>query len=237
MITFLLALLFAPAASASAFPGPEVMGAFEGNFRSGYAFASAMSPSADKRVTPVARLTASYLYYHFPDFGGESRVVSPGLAFGIGASWRPSRLAVTLVAGYEARYVHTRPTTGADVARADHGVSLSGDVYYQATSKIAVAGSVSYGFAQHYLWARVLAKHQILPTRGTAVTAFAVGVDSTVHGNNQARGVGGGVFGELSFPGASTALMLRVGLGREIHKNATNTNLQGTLGASIYKAF
>ncbi|MDP2310204.1 MAG: cellulose biosynthesis protein BcsS [Pseudomonadota bacterium] len=236
MSALLLALLLSRSASAAAFPAPEAMGAFEGNVRSGYAFASLMSPSVDRRITPVARLTLSYLYYRFPDFGGEARVLSPGVAFGVGASWRPDRLALTVVAGYEARYVQTRPTTGEAVARADHGVSVSGDVYFQASSRVALAGSVSYGFAQNYLWARVLAKRQLFPLQGSAITTFATGIDATIHGNHQARGVGAGVFGELSFPGASTSLMLRVGLGREVQPGASDA-LEGTLGASIYKAF
>ncbi|MDP2316475.1 MAG: cellulose biosynthesis protein BcsS [Pseudomonadota bacterium] len=236
MIPFLLALLFSGPAAAGAFPAPEAMGGFEGTLRSGYAFASVMSPSVDKRVTPVARLTLNYLYYRFPDQGGEARVISPGLAFGVGASWRPDRLSLTLVAGYEARYVQTRPTTGAPVARADHGVSVSGDVYFQASSRVALASSVSYGFAQNYLWARALAKRQLFPVRGTAVTAFAMGLDGTVQGNEQARSVGGGLFGELSFPGARTALGLRVGLSREIQPGASNALLP-SLGGSIYKSF
>ncbi len=236
MIALLLTMLLSGPAAAGAFPAPEVMGAFEGTLRSGYAFASLMSPSVDGRVTPVARLTVSYLYYRFPDFGGEAKVLSPGVAFGVGARWRPDRLSLTLVGGYEARYVQTRPTTGAFVDRADHGVSVSGDVYFQASSRVALASSVSYGFAQNYLWARVLAKRQILPTVGTAIRTFSMGVDATLHGNEQARGVAGGVFGELSFPGASTSLMLHVGLGREIQPGARD-NLQGTLGGSIYKSF
>lgn len=236
MIPLLLGLLFSSPAVAGAFPAPEVMGAFEGTLRSGYAFVSVMSPSVDRRVTPVARLTASYLYYRFPDYGGEARVISPGLAFGVGARWRPERLSLTLVAGYEARYVQTRPTVGAPRARADHGVSISGDAYFQANARTALAGSVSYGFAQHYLWSRVLAKRQLLPKTGTTITAFSMGVDATLYGNDQSRGVAGGIFGELSFPGASTSLTLHGGLGREIQPGASAA-LQPSLGASVYKSF
>jgi hypothetical protein len=232
----LLALLSASPASAGAFPAPEVMGAFEGNLRSGYAFASLMSPSVDKRVLPVARCTLSYLYYRFTDFGGESEVLSPGLGLAGGVRWRPDRLSLTFMAGYEVRYVQTRPTTGPRVARADHGISLSADAYFQASARVAVASSVYFGFAEHYLWARVLAKRQLYPAEGTTVTRFSLGIDGTVHGNEEARGADGGVFGELSFPGASTSLMLRVGLGREFEPTASDA-LQATLGASVYKSF
>lgn len=234
----LLAAMLSGPAEAGAFPGPEVIGAYEGNLRSGYAFGSVMSPSVDGKLMPVGRATVSYLYYRFPDgMGtGETRVLSPGLGLGVGLRWRPERLSCTLVAGYEVRYVQERPSAGPYVARADHGVSLSADVYFQASQKVALATSGYFGFAQNYLWVRALAKRQILPIHGTAITAFSLGVDGTVHGNDQARGADGGVFGELAFPGAQTALSLRVGVGRELQPGAQDAWV-GVLGASVYKSF
>ena len=46
----LLLLLCSSLAAAKPFPAPEVMGAFEGNLRSGYAFVSVVSPETMKRL-------------------------------------------------------------------------------------------------------------------------------------------------------------------------------------------
>lgn len=238
MSLLLHALMLAGSADAGAFAAPEVIGAFEGNPRAGYAFASLMSPSKDGELMPIGRVTLNYLYYRYPDVTGtgETRVLSPGLGLGVGARWRPKRFSFSFVAGYEARYIRERPSEGAVSARADHGVSLSGDIYFQASPKVAVATSGYFGFAQDYLWVRALAKRQILPLRGTAITAVSLGIDGTVHGNQEARGADAGVFGELALPGVQTALTLRVGVGRELQPGADDA-LVGVFGASIYKSF
>lgn len=231
-------LIGAARAGGGAFPGPEVMAAFEGNVRSGYAFASVTSPSFNGRATLVARLTTSHLYYSFEAAGvpAQTEVQSPGLGLGVGVRWRPKRFSLTALAGYEARYTMEFAPDSAMESRTDHGVCVSADAYLQADSRLAFGLSGYYGFAQRYVWARALAKRKILPLEGSAVTELALGVDATLHGNELVRGADGGLLAEVSFPGVEVSVGARVGLGREVQAGADDA-LVASLGVSIYKSF
>lgn len=221
---------------AGPFYGPETMVAFEGNLRSGYAFANVTSPSVDGKATVVARIALSYLYYQFPGEGGAREAASPGLGFGVGVRWRPPRVSLTALGGYEARHTVEYAPDGTAADRADHGLFFSGDSYLAVTPTFAVAASAYYGVAQRYVWGRALARRQVLPWRGSAVMALALGVDGTVQGNDHMRSVGGGVLAELNVPGAESSFGVRVGLAREVQPGAA-AGYAPSLGTSIYKSF
>lgn len=236
VVPLLLAALRPALASEGTFPGPEAMAAFEGNLRSGYAFGSVTSSSAAGRVNPVARVTVSHLYYAYAAETGGTLVQSPGIGLGVGIRWRPKRFSLSTLVGYEARYTMEFEDGGERFARADHGVSLSADAYLQADPQLAFALSGYFGFAQDYVWARALAKRQIIPLVGSSITQFSLGLDSTVHGNDLVRGVDGGLLTELSVPGVAMTLGLRLGVGREIQAGA-DPALIAAVGTSIYKSF
>lgn len=236
MIGVAIVALGSSSALAGVFPGVEWMAGFEGNERSGYAFTSLTSPSFEARVTPVARMTLSHLYYAYQDANGETQVVSPGFGFGVGIRWRPVGFSFTALAGFEGRQTTEYASTSSISARADLGVSTSIDAYVQANARLAFAIGGYYGFAHEYVWARALAKHQIVPLEGSAITKLSLGVDATVHGNQLVRGADGGVLAELAIPGIETSIGLRAGLGREIQPGARPVPIV-SIGASIYTIF
>ncbi len=233
---FGLWILLTGAAHAGRPPGPEAAAAFEGNLRSGYAFASFTSPSFESKVTPVARLTTSYLYYLYQGPSHEVHVRSPGLGLAFGVRWRPERLLLTAVAGYEARYTMEFDPDERQVSHTDHGVALSGDAYVQATSRFAVALTGYYGFAQDYLWGRALAKHRVYPWDGSSIAVLALGLDATARGNDITRGLDVGFLAEITAPAHEVSFGARVGLGRELQPGS-DPALAPSIGASIYKSF
>lgn len=223
-------------AFAGDFPRMEWMAGFEGNERTGYAFTSVTSPSFAERATPVARMSVSHLYYVFRDEAGETQVVSPGYGFSVGIRWRPSRFSLTALVGFEGRFTTEHASTSSITARSDLGGSTSLDAYFQANTRLALAIGAYYGFVHEYVWARALAKHQIVPLEGSAIAKLSLGVDATLHGNALVRGADGGLLAELAIPGIETAVGLRAGLGREIQPGGSPAPIV-SVGASVYTTF
>lgn len=228
--------LMLEAAQAGAPSGPEVVAGFEGNVRSGYTFASVTSPSFESKATVVARVSTSYLYYLYPGSASEVHVRSPGLAVGAGVRWRPERVSFTAVAGYEARYTMELDGEGRMLAHTDHGAMLATDVYFQSTTRLALAVSGYYGFAQEYLWCRALAKHRIFPWEGSSVAALSLGLDGTVRGNDTVRGLDVGALVELAIPAHRMSFGVHIGMGREVQAGA-GAEPAPSLGVSFYKSF
>lgn len=215
----------------------EFVGGWEGSSSRGYVFASPIfSGSLKGPWLWVARGSASYLYYDFPETGGRTRVRSPGQSVGIGLRYAGPRLTATFVPGYEIRQTSRDNTVTGEAKERERGMTAQGEVFFQATPRINMSGLVSYGKANKYLWSRVGVKRQLTNLDYTGPRSLHVGVEATKQGNDDGDAHQlGGVF-EVGFPRSRASLQFRSGFQRITNPDGSEES-DPYFGIGFYRGF
>ncbi len=221
----------------SAASGQEFIAGWEGEASRGYAFASpVLSMRLGAHDALVVRGAASYLYYRFPDAGGPTDVTSPGIAGGLAYRVRSARLSATVGSGFELRQTLRRPAAGASSRTTERGLTIQGEVFFQATPLTNLNAIVSYDQANRYLWARSGVKRQLTNTRFTGPTALGLGAEITVQGNNDGQAYQAGAVLALDLLRARGSLQVRGGYAR-LQYPAGPSESRPYVGVGVYRAF
>jgi hypothetical protein len=217
--------------------GQELIGGWEGDATRGYTFGSPVfSFGLGRQSGLVLRGSASYLYYRFPGATGSTDVTSPGAGGALGFRVRARQLSVTLAGGYEERWTTRRPSVGPSLRVTERGMTAQGELFFQATALTNVNAIVSYGEANHYLWARAGLKRQLTNTRFKRPVALAVGVEATGQGNHDGRAYQGGGLVALDFFRARGSLQWRAGYTRLQYPDGS-VESRPYFGIGVYRAF
>jgi hypothetical protein len=89
---------------APASTGHEVVAGWEGSAGRGYTFvAPSLTLHRGERLSWILRGSLSYLYYDFPEAGGDTEVRSPGQSLGLAFRYAAPRFTATVGPGYEVR--------------------------------------------------------------------------------------------------------------------------------------
>ena len=233
----------APAATAAlamacstAAVGADVVGGWEGSSGRGYAFVQpSVTLNTVDQLSWILRGSLSYLYYDFPEAGGVvTKIRSPGESIGIAMRYSAPGLTITGGPGYEVRQTR-RLKTGAETAVQERGLTLDGNVFAQVTPRTMVSLLASYGAANKYHWVRSGVKQQVSGF-GTDVTAWHVGGDATIQGNQdvKSRQLGGVI--EAAFPNGAGSLQLRAGYSHRTNPNGSSKS-EPYLGIGAYRSF
>lgn len=216
----------------------EVVGGWEGNGTSGYAFARpivSLTPGARREL--IVWTTGSYLYYRFPDTSGFTRVSSPGVAASLGYRVNGPRATVTLGVGYEIR--HTRETPGPALpssAYGEHGVALEGELSLEASPRTEVTALATWGGSDRYGWARAGVARRLTRPGGTRGVALSLGGEATVQGNSDVREWQAGSLFTAELMPADASLELRLGVTRT-HSADAPGETHPYFGITLYRSF
>jgi hypothetical protein len=224
-------LAYAPASI-----GHEIVAGWEGSAGRGYTFvAPALTLHQGDQFSWILRGSLSYLYYDFPEAGGDTRVRSPGQSLGLALRYAAPSFTATLGPGYEMRQTRREPAAGAESEDNENGFTLEGNVFFQATPRTVVSLLASYGDANEYYWARGGVKQQIGGS-GTDAIAWHLGAELTSQGNEDVdtRQLGGVV--EAAFPRAQASLQLRAGYSRQENPDSSRHS-DPYFGVGLYRAF
>ncbi len=217
--------------------GQELIGGWEGNTSRGYGFVSpVLSAGVGGPHAILLRGTGSYLYYRFPNIGGSTDVTSPGISGALGYRVRAGRVSAALGAGYEMRWTVRRPAVGSSSRLTEHGFTMQGELFFQATPLTNVNAIVSYGDANRYVWARTGVKRQLTNTHFRGPVAFSVGAEGTAQGNHDARAYQAGALIALDFLRLHGSLQCRGGYTRLQYPDGSAES-QPYLGLGLYQAF
>jgi hypothetical protein len=230
----LYVFLLVCAASASA---QELVGGWEGERGRGYGF---LMPSYSWGVTEegsfVLRGSGSHLYYGTPEAGGETRVRSPGAALGVAWRWRTPKASFTLGPGYEVLWTTREPAGAPTEKETEHGFTVQGDVFFQATPLTNLNLIASYGHANRYVWVRGGVKRQMTNTDFRGPVSLILGLEGTGQGNSDLRTYQGGGLLELALPRLGGSMQFRAGYSREQFPDDTR-NSRPYFGAGFYLGF
>lgn len=236
-IRSLLAAALLALASIQTCAGQDVVAGWEGSNSRGYTFVSpAASFPANDRWSWVLRGTLSYLYYDFAEDGGRTHVRSPGEALGVGLRYSVPGLTATIMPGYEVRQTRRALAAGGDTRQTETGVTIQGDVFYQATPLVSVTGIISYSDANRYTWGRAGIKRQISNFDNRAGSTYSVGAEVTGQGNSDGRSAElGGLF-EIAYPASHASLQFRAGYSQLRNPDGSHES-SPYFGVGYYQAF
>jgi Cellulose biosynthesis protein BcsS len=224
---------------ASASEAHELIGGWEGGPGNGYAFLEPVFSFPDSGMGSafVIRPTFSYLYYDtYDSAGGLTQVSSPGESLGIAYRLRTPRLTLTLGPGFEVRQEHRDLADGTRQSDTLRGATLSGDMYFQATSLTSCTLIGSYEDANHYVWSRAGIKRQITNTDFRDATAISLGLELTEQGNQDVRRDQAGAVLGWEFLRAHASLQFHAGVSRSRFPTAPSA-AQAYFGVGLYRAF
>lgn len=225
-------LAYAPASI-----GQEVVAGWEGSSGHGYAFvAPALTLRRGDQVSWILRGAVSYLYYDFPEAGGNTEVRSPGGSLGLAWRYAAPRFTATVGPGYEVRETRRRLAAGGENSVRESGLTLEGNVFIQATPRTVVSLLGSYGKANDYYWARGGVKQRIGGFAVGDAIAWHMGAELTSQGNQdvESRQLGGVL--EAAFPRAQASLQFRAGYSRRENADGSSKS-EPYFGAGFYRAF
>jgi hypothetical protein len=224
-------LAYAPASM-----GHEVVAGWEGSAGRGYTFvAPALTLHHSEQLAWILRGSLSYLYYDFPEAGGNTKVRSPGESLGLALRYTAPSFTATLGPGYEVRQTRRKPAGGGEIEDDEYGVTIEGNAFIQVTPRTVVSLLASYGDANEYYWVRGGVKQQVGGTDADAI-AWHVGAELTSQGNQdvESRQFGGVL--EAAFVRAQASLALRAGYSRQ--ENPDNSRQSDPyFGVGLYHAF
>lgn len=219
---------------APASTGHEVVAGWEGSAGRGYTFvAPSLTLHRGERLSWVLRGSLSYLYYDFPEAGGDTKVRSPGQSLGLALRYAAPRFTATVGPGYEVRQTRRKPAAGGEIKDDENGATLEGSVFIQATPRTVVSLLASYGEANDYYWVRGGVKQQV---GGSDAIAWHLGAELTSQGNEdvESRQLGGVL--EAAFLRAQASLQLRAGYSRQENPDASRQS-DPYFGVGLYRAF
>jgi hypothetical protein len=225
-------LVYAPASM-----GHEVVAGWEGSAERGYAFvAPALTLHQGDPFSWILRGSLSYLYYDFPEAGGDTEVRSPGQSLGFALRYAAPSFTVTVGPGYEVRQTRRKPAAGAESEDNENGSTVEGNVFIQATPRTVVSLLASYGDANEYYWARGGIKQQVGGSAGSDAIAWHLGAELTSQGNEDVdtRQLGGVL--EAAFARAQASLQLRAGYSRQENPDSSRHS-DPYFGVGLYHAF
>lgn len=225
-------LVYAPASM-----GHEVVAGWEGSAERGYTFvAPALTLHQGGQFSWILRGSLSYLYYDFPEAGGDTKVRSPGQSLGFALRYTTPTLTATLGPGYEVRQTRRKPAAGGEIEDDEYGATLEGSVFVQATPRTVVSLLASYGDANDYYWVRGGVKQQVGGAAATDAIAWHLGAELTSQGNEdvESRQLGGVL--EAAFLRAQASLQLRAGYSRQENPDASRQS-DPYFGVGLYHAF
>jgi len=217
----------------------EFLGGFEGDTHdTGFAFGAVgyLHP-VTPRLDLAVRAAGSYLYYSFPENGGETRVTSPGITLLAGPRFSGRGISLTLMAGAEARTIERETETPAGRGRTSEdevGPVANGTLWAQLSPRWDFLGLINYDSANTYTWGRASLKYQL--TDGSRPLGLALGPEATLQGNPDIFSVQGGGVGELSYRPLRLSLALRLGYKRSTFEvGPAREGLYG--GIALYKLY
>lgn len=219
---------------APASTGHEVVAGWEGSAGRGYTFvAPSLTLHRGERLSWVLRGSLSYLYYDFPEAGGDTKVRSPGQSLGLALRYAAPRFTATVGPGYEVRQTRRKPAAGGEIEDDENGATLEGSVFIQATPRTVVSLLASYGEANDYYWVRGGVKQQV---GGSDAIAWHLGAELTSQGNEdvESRQLGGVL--EAAFLRAQASLQLRAGYSRQENPDSSRQS-DPYFGVGLYRAF
>jgi hypothetical protein len=225
-------LVYAPASV-----GHEVVAGWEGSAERGYTFvAPALTLHRSEQLSWILRGSLSYLYYDFPEAGGDTKVRSPGQSLGLALRYAAPSFTVTVGPGYEVRQTSRKPAAGGETEDNENGFTLEGNVFIQAAPRTVVSLLASYGDANEYYWARGGVKQQVGGAAGSDAIVWHLGAELTGQGNDdvESRQLGGVV--EAAFPRTQASLQLRAGYSRQENPDASRQS-DPYFGVGLYRAF
>lgn len=217
--------------------GQEVVTGWEGSSGRGYAFvAPSVALHRGDQISWILRGSVSYLYYDFPEAGGDTRVRSPGQSLGFAMRYSAPGVTVTVGPGYEARQTRRRFEGGGETTVQERGLTLEGNVFVQATPRTVISLLGSYGKANDYYWVRGGVKQQVSGFDGADATAWHVGAEFTDQGNQdvKSRQLGGVL--EAAFPRSRASLQFRAGYSRRDNPDGSRES-EPYVGVGFYRAF
>lgn len=219
-----------------ALAGAELAAGWEGSTSRGYGFVAPMvSFGARGPWSWIARGSLSYLHYELHEADGVTRVRSPGQAIGVALRYSGPRLAASFGPGYEIRQTTRRNSAGSKVQEDENGLTVQGDVFFQATPRTNLSAILSYGEANEYFWGRVGVKRQLTNFDYSGPTALHAGVELTTQGNDDSDADQiGGMF-EIAFPQTRASLQFRAGRSREYTDGSDQS--ENYFGVGFYRGF
>jgi hypothetical protein len=217
--------------------GQEVVLGWEGSSSRGYAFASPMiSVRQGEQSAWLLRAAVSHLYYDFPEAAGRTEVRSPGQALGVALRYSSGRLTAALGPGYEIRQTKRRFANGTESRTTERGLTLEGNLFFQATPLVNLNALASYSDANDYLWTRAGFKRQISNFDAGGSTTLHAGAEVTSAGNAEARSRGAGGLIELAFPARRASLQFRSGFSR-VKAGGGSAESEVYFGIGFYRRF
>lgn len=213
--------------------GQDIVTGWEGDTTRGYAF---VAPTAAFTLSPsqslLVRGSASYLYYA-SRLGGPTDVNAPGGAAMLGYRITTAQVNAAVVGGFELRRIF-RATSVAAPADWEHGLSLSGELFVNASRLTRLSALGNYGQAARYSWMRTGIQKQLSNRDFSGPRAVSLGAEFTAQGNQDVRGYQiGGVF-EISWMAARSALQIRAGHSQSTFSRGGHER-RGYLGIGLYR--
>lgn len=223
-------------AQAAAQVKAEFVTGWEGSSARGYAFATPIfSFTRQGPWAGMVRASASYLYYELPGAGGTVEVRSPGQSVGIGLKYSSPRLSLGFGPGYEVRQKHSRTSTG-EVRERERGLTVQGEMFFQATPRTQFSTLLSYGKANEYFWGRAGLKRQLTNFDSSGPRSLHLGAEVTSQGNDESEADQlGGMF-EVAFPRYRASLQIRSGHQRISYADGS-TQSGPYFGVGLYRGF
>jgi cellulose biosynthesis protein BcsS len=232
-------VLLSAAVPSPSFGNGEFLGGWETDSHSnGYVFTGVgyIHP-----LTPASalatRVSVGYLYYRFPENGGETKVTSPGATLLLGPRFSGQGVSLTLTAGAEASTIIRETATPAGPVRTtENKVSavLNGSLWKQLGTYWDLLYLANYEAANKYTWTRGTVKYRV--TRQEKTASVFVGPEVTVQGNSDITSFQGGGMVEVYHAPSSFSLNARAGYKRStFHEGPSQTGPYGGIG--FYKQF
>lgn len=143
-------------------------------------------------------------------------------------------VTVTVGPGYEVRQTR-RLAAGSETTVHQRGVTLDGNIFAQVAPLTMASLLASYGAANKYHWVRAGVKRQV-GGFASDVTAWHLGGDVTLQGNQdvKSRQLGGVL--EAAFARGAGSLQLRAGYSHRTNPDGSSKS-EPYLGIVVYQAF
>jgi hypothetical protein len=207
-------ILVTAAPPSPSFGNWEFLGGWEADAHSnGYAFTGVgyIQPFTSGFAL-ATRVSTGYLYYRFPENGGETKVTSPGAALLVGPRLSGQRMNLTVTGGAEARTIIRKTATPSGQARSSESevsAVINGTLWARLSASCDLLYIAHYEGANKYIWTRGTAKYRV--TKQDKSSSVFVGPEVTAQGNADIKSLQAGGMMEVYHKPGSLSLNIRTG--------------------------
>jgi hypothetical protein len=158
----------------------------------------------------VARLQASYLYYHFLEDAGTTRVRSPGVTVSAGPSVSGTRGSTALLIGLDLRR-EERDRTAGQTRTDQSALQLQWEASPTLGPRMRSFALAQYSFANEFTYARASLGRQINNLAWTGPVTTVLGLEAAGQGNRDSDAWQIGAYGDWALTRAGMSLSLHTG--------------------------